>query len=116
MPSLTGLSCPAKPICEDLEDAEAVEKEDFTFAIECDGDPKPVCKWTKDGKPIDTADGHFTISENSGIYKLEIKGLTMADKGKYGAEFTNRAGEKKVEANLNVLGECEANLLYLAYS
>ena len=43
------------------------------------------------------------IAEESGIYKLTIKGLTMDDKGNYGAEFTNRAGEKKVSANLNVL-------------
>lgn len=92
-------------MCDDLEDVEAVENDDYTFAIQCDGDPKPVCKWTKDGEPIDVSDGHFEISENSGIYHLKIKGLKMEDKGRYGAEFTNKAGEKKVEANLNVLGE-----------
>ncbi len=92
-------------MCDDLDDVEAVEADDCTFAIQCDGDPKPVCKWTKDGKAIEAKEGKIEISENSGIYKLTIKSLNMDDKGKYGAEFTNRAGEKKVAANLNVLCE-----------
>lgn len=96
-----------------MDDADAFENDEFTFKIECDGDPKPVCKWTKDGKSIDMADGHVTISESNGIYMLTLKPVKMDDKGKYEAEFTNRAGEKKVGANLNVLGEliCAHSLL-----
>ena len=45
----------------------------------------------------------MTISEDSGDYKLTIKDVKMEDKGKYQAEFTNRAGEKKVAATLTVL-------------
>ena len=84
---------------------EAVENDDFVYSVACDGDPKPVCKWTKDGQPIDTKDGHFSITEESGIYKLAIKEVKMDDKGKYQAEFTNKAGEKKVSSNMNVLCE-----------
>eukprot|EP00094_Tigriopus_californicus_P003329 TCALIF_03202-PA protein Name:"Similar to unc-89 Muscle M-line assembly protein unc-89 (Caenorhabditis elegans)" AED:0.27 eAED:0.27 QI:0/0.83/0.76/0.92/0.91/0.88/25/216/2842 len=96
-----------KPVCDDMEDSDAFENDEFAFKIECDGDPKPVCKWTKDGKAIDLADGHVTISESNGIYSLNLKPVKMDDKGKYEAEFTNRAGEKKVGANLNVLAEDE---------
>ena len=46
----------AKPVCDDMDDVEAVESDDHTFSIQCDGDPKPVCKWTKDGKPIEPSD------------------------------------------------------------
>jgi hypothetical protein len=57
------------------------------------------------------ADGkRIIISEESGIYKLIIKELNMDDKGKYQAEFTNKAGEKKVASNLNVL--CKSSLLF----
>ena len=93
----------AKPVCDDLDDAEAFETDNHAFVIQCDGDPKPACKWTKDGQNIDTKDGHFTISEGGGNYTLAIKGVTMDDKGKYQVEFTNRAGEKKTSAALAVL-------------
>ena len=100
----------AKPVCDDLDDVDAVENDDLTYSIACDGDPKPVCKWTKDGKAIDTKDGHFVVSEESGVYKLTIKPVTMDDKGTYQAEFTNRAGEKKVQSTMNVLCEYTASL------
>ena len=96
-------SLPAKPVCDDLDDAEAFETDNHAFVIQCDGDPKPACKWTKDGQNIDTKDGHFTISEGGGNYTLAIKGVTMDDKGEYKVEFTNRAGEKKTSASLSVL-------------
>ena len=39
---------------------------------------------------------------SGGIYNLAIKDIKPEDAGTYQAEFTNRAGEKKVEAALNV--------------
>ena len=104
--SKCNLKVNTKPVCDDLDDAEAFETDNFAFSIQCDGDPKPVCKWTKDGGGIDTKDGHFTISESGGTYTLSIKEVKMDDKGKYAAEFTNRAGEKKVAAQLSVLCKC----------
>jgi hypothetical protein len=92
-----------KPCCDDMDDAEAFETDNFTFSVQCDGDPKPACKWTKDGKGIETKDGHFQITETGGNYQLVLTGVKMTDKGKYQAEFTNRAGEKKVAAALSVL-------------
>ncbi|XP_040572571.1 protein Obscurin [Lepeophtheirus salmonis] len=91
-----------KPSCDDLDDYEVFEKDDFTFAVECDGNPKPVCKWTKEGQSIDTKDGRFVITENNGVYMLGIKEVTMDDKGTYQAEFTNRAGDRKVQSELIV--------------
>ena len=104
--SLTTLTKPfltlAKPSCDDMDDMEAFEKDKHTVQVPCDGSPKPVVKWTKDGGNIDTKDGHFTITENNGVYMVIIKEVTMDDAGEYQAEFTNRAGEKKVSAALNV--------------
>ena len=88
---------------------EAFETDDFCFSVECDGNPKPVCKWTKDGSGIDTKDGHFNIFENGGVYNLSIKGVTPDDAGSYQAEFTNRAGDKKVSTTLNV--HCNVTLI-----
>ena len=66
--------------------------------------------WTKDGKAPDTKtvkDGvcHFVVKEEGGNYCLLINNVTMDDKGKYQAVFTNRAGESKTAASLNVLCE-----------
>ena len=59
-----------------MDDQEAFEGDDFTFEIDCDGNPKPVAKWTKDGKGIDTKDGHFTITQaDPNKYRLAIKGM-----------------------------------------
>ena len=75
---------------------------------------QPAVEWTKDGKAPDTKtvkEGkvHFEIREEGGNYCLAINGVTMDDKGKYQAVFTNRAGEAKTAASLNVL--CEWKLL-----
>ena len=91
-----------KPSCDDLDDMEAFEGDTHTISIPCDGSPQPVIKWTKDGGNIDTKDGHFTINQNNGIYNLIIKDVKPEDAATYQAEFTNRAGEKKVEAALSV--------------
>ena len=58
-----------------MDDQEAFEGDDFTFQVDCDGSPKPVAKWTKEGKGIDTKDGHFTIVQaDPNAYRLIIKG------------------------------------------
>ncbi len=98
-------------MCDDLDDAEAFETDEHTYSVECEGDPKPVCKWTKDGKAIDTADGRIAIAENNGVYTLTIKNIKMDDKGKYQAEFSNRAGDKVVTSNLNILCKQAAYIL-----
>ena len=58
-----------------MDDQEAFEGDEFAWHVECDGSPKPVAKWTKDGKGIDTKDGHFVIMQNDpNCYKLKIMG------------------------------------------
>lgn len=94
-----------KPSCDDIEDLyEAFETDDFTFVVECDGNPKPVAKWTKDGKGIDTSakDSRFLVTEAGGAYKLKISKVEMDDSGTYGVEFTNRAGDKKMSTEFKV--------------
>jgi len=94
-----------KPSADDMDDPqEAFEGDDYTFVVECDGSPKPVAKWTYGGKGIDTSakDSRYIVSEAQGQYKLKIKGLTMDDAGEYGIELTNRAGDKKMSAELKV--------------
>merc|ERR1711981_982419 len=93
-----------KPCCDDMDDQEAFEGDDFTFQVDCDGSPKPVAKWTKDGKVIDTKDGHFTIMQaDPNAYRLIIKGVKAEDDaGEYQVEFSNRAGDKKCSAQLTV--------------
>ena len=93
-----------------MDDMEAFETDNFAFQVECDGNPKPVCKWTKEGQSIDTKDGHFSIFENGGVYNLAIKGVTPDDAGEYQAEFTNRAGDKKVSSTLTVHCKLKRNV------
>ena len=102
-----------KPSADDMDDPqEAFEGDDYTFVVECDGSPKPVAKWTYGGKGIDTSakDSRYIVSEAQGQYKLKIKGLTMDDAGEYGIELTNRAGDKKMSAELKV--HCKYFFLY----
>jgi serine/threonine protein kinase len=94
-----------KPSCDDMDDpVEAFEGDDFTFSVECDGSPKPVCKWTANGKAIDTSkkDSRFQVTEANGCYKLKICAVEMDDAGEYQAEFSNRAGDKKVSSEMKV--------------
>ena len=94
-----------KPSAEDMDEVvEAFETDDYTFAVECDGSPKPIAKWTKDGKGIDTSakDSRFLVSEAGGVYKLKISKVEMDDGGNYQVEFTNRAGDKKLQSELKV--------------
>jgi len=94
-----------KPSADDMDDPqECFENDDYTFSVECDGNPKPVAKWTYGGKGIDTSakDSRFIVTEAQGVYKLKIKGVTMDDAGEYGIELTNRAGDKKMTAELKV--------------
>jgi len=94
-----------KPSCDDMDDpVEAFETDDFTFSVECDGNPKPSAKWTKDGKGIDCSakDSRFQVTEAQGCYKLKISKVEMDDAGSYGVEFVNRAGEKKMSSELKV--------------
>ena len=83
---------------------EAFENDDYTFSVECDGNPKPSAKWTYAGKGIDTSakDSRFIVTEAQGVYKLKVKALTMEDAGEYGIELVNRAGDKKMTAELKV--------------
>ena len=53
------------------------------------------------------------MSEAGGVYKLKIAGLTMDDAGEYGVEFTNRAGDKKMSAELKV--HCKLILVLFNY-
>jgi len=94
-----------KPSADDMDDPlEAFETDDFNFSVECDGNPKPIAKWTKEGKTIDTSskDSRFLVSEVNGVYKMKISKLEMDDAGSYGVEFSNRAGDKKMSTELKV--------------
>ena len=50
----------------------------------------------------DGEDMEDIVSEAGGVYKLKVAALTMEDAGEYGVEFTNRAGDKKMTAELKV--------------
>ena len=39
----------AKPSADDLEDAEAFEGDNFTWAVPCDGSPKGSCALAENG-------------------------------------------------------------------
>ena len=111
--SKCNLKVNTKPSCDDMEDIyEAFETDDFTFSVECDGSPKPIAKWTKDGKGLDTSskDSRYLVTEAGGVYKLKIGKLEMDDTGPYGVEFTNRAGDKKLSTELNVHSQEELRI------
>jgi len=111
--SKCNLKVNTKPAADDMDDIyEAFETDDFTFSVECDGSPKPIAKWTKDGKGLDTSskDSRYLVSEAGGVYKLKISKLEMDDAGPYGVEFTNRAGDKKLSTELNIHSQEELRI------
>nr|XP_009934850.1 PREDICTED: neural cell adhesion molecule L1-like protein [Opisthocomus hoazin] len=67
--------------------------EDFTVKCEARGNPQPTFNWTKDGKPFDLlSDPRIIVSNNSGTFVIQNRGIITNFQGKYRCYASNVLG------------------------
>ncbi|XP_075288608.1 neural cell adhesion molecule L1-like protein isoform X2 [Opisthocomus hoazin] len=67
--------------------------EDFTVKCEARGNPQPIFNWTKDGKPFDLlSDPRIIVSNNSGTFVIQNRGIITNFQGKYRCYASNVLG------------------------
>ncbi|KAF3835345.1 hypothetical protein F7725_027903 [Dissostichus mawsoni] len=73
-----------------------------TIGLECisSGIPPPSITWLKDGRPVDSTQGHLKL-ESAGRL-LKVKEARLEDSGKYTCLATNAAGEAQQHIRLSV--------------
>ncbi|XP_074524022.1 hemicentin-1 [Halichoeres trimaculatus] len=73
-----------------------------SISLECisSGIPPPSILWLKDGRPVDTTQGHLKL-ESAGRL-LKVKEARLEDSGKYTCVATNAAGETQQHIRLSV--------------
>ncbi|KAK5869646.1 hypothetical protein PBY51_024348 [Eleginops maclovinus] len=73
-----------------------------SIGLECisSGIPPPSITWLKDGRPVDTTQGHLKL-ESAGRL-LKVKEARLEDSGKYTCLATNAAGEAQQHTRLSV--------------
>ncbi|XP_034531212.1 hemicentin-1 [Notolabrus celidotus] len=73
-----------------------------SISLECisSGIPPPSIIWLKDGRPVDTTQGHLKV-ESAGRL-LKVKEARLEDSGKYTCVATNAAGETQQHIRLSV--------------
>ncbi|XP_051232997.1 hemicentin-1 isoform X2 [Dicentrarchus labrax] len=72
------------------------------ISLECisSGIPPPSITWLKDGRPVDTTQGHLKL-ESAGRM-LKVTGARLEDTGRYTCLATNAAGEAQQHIRLSV--------------
>ncbi|XP_074490966.1 hemicentin-1 isoform X1 [Sebastes fasciatus] len=73
-----------------------------SISLECisSGIPPPSITWLKDGRPVDTTQGHLKL-ESAGRM-LKVKEARLEDSGRYTCLATNAAGEAQQHIRLSV--------------
>lgn len=84
-----------------LEDRDIFETQGTLFEIKCCALPRPDAKWFKDGVPLRISK-RVAYSNTADLFQLQISKALQEDSGLYTVVFTNKLGEKSVEAFLNV--------------
>ncbi|XP_032812821.2 uncharacterized protein LOC116943748 [Petromyzon marinus] len=64
--------------------------------------PAANVAWYKDDVKISSMDGHYLIANKSGYVSLEIKHVSLLDRGLYLCKAVNGAGESSCRAALNI--------------
>uniref|UniRef100_S4RBA9 Ig-like domain-containing protein n=1 Tax=Petromyzon marinus TaxID=7757 RepID=S4RBA9_PETMA len=64
--------------------------------------PAANVAWYKDDVKISSMDGHYLIANKSGYVSLEIKHVSLLDRGMYLCKAVNGAGESSCRAALNI--------------
>uniref|UniRef100_A0A672ZUS1 Myomesin-2-like n=1 Tax=Sphaeramia orbicularis TaxID=375764 RepID=A0A672ZUS1_9TELE len=79
------------------------------------GNPRPIVKWYKGGKPVDplSAPGKYKIENKYGVHSLIISRCVVSDTAEYSAVATNQHGTATSKATITVKSQCLASLFSL---
>lgn len=80
--------------------------------FECEVEGVTKLTWLKDNRPLsDRLADRITITEENGVYRLEIKNITETDSGTYTARAENDCGVSFSTAHL-IVEKCKFLLLF----
>ena len=91
-------------LLERTEFVKAIEGQTIEFLSVIHSDEQPTTKWTYSNKVIRNSETYAIVSKNNN-HSLQIKNVTLAMKGKYLLEVTNKFGNLTCEFQLDVLSE-----------
>jgi hypothetical protein len=83
--------------------------EDLKFDVTVKGKPFPKVTWFKNEKPLQS-NSHFDISENGREFSLDIRNVSLDDRGVYKCEATSKLGKATRIFQVNLEGTLFVNL------
>ena len=89
---------------ESQDEPYVVQKgEGLKFDVTVKGKPFPKITWFKDEKPLQS-NSHFDISENGRELSLDIRDISLEDRGVYTCEATSKLGKAVRKFQINLEG------------
>lgn len=88
-----------------------VEDDELHLEVKVEGQPKPEITWNKDGKPLKETKT-VTIEEKDDSYRIDIKGVSLDDSGKYKCEAKSEAGTVSRTYEVVVEGSSNTSSFY----
>ena len=86
----------------DFESKTTFDTLPISWEVEAHGIPRPEGIWMLNGTAVKSSE-RVKITESGEKYKIEISEVLMADHGEWSFVAKNRLGEKKLNANLEVI-------------
>lgn len=93
----------------DFESKKTFDSLPISWQVEAHGVPRPEGQWLLNGNVVKSSD-RVKITESGEKYLIEIKDVIMADLGEWNFVAKNRLGEKKLNANLEVIRKILLNI------
>ncbi|KAG5678438.1 hypothetical protein PVAND_008111 [Polypedilum vanderplanki] len=86
----------------DFESKKTFDTLPISWSVEARGVPRPEGIWMLNGNVVKSSE-RVKITETDETYKIDIVDVVMSDHGEWSFVAKNRLGEKKINANLEVI-------------
>lgn len=86
----------------DFEGKTTFDTLPISWSVDAHGIPRPEGIWMLNGSSVKSSE-RVVIKESGEKYSIDIKDVVMADHGEWSFVAKNRLGEKKINANLEVI-------------
>jgi hypothetical protein len=88
----------------DFEKKTTFDSLPISWQVEAHGVPRPEGQWLLNGNVVKSSD-RVRITESGETYKIDIVDVVMGDLGEWSFVAKNRLGEKRLNADLEVIRE-----------